>query len=159
VVREAETETKVQIPGHIKQILEEFFKVLSKDLPGELPPMRDIQRTIDLVPNATLSNMSHYKMNPAEHAELQWQVEELLDKEFIKENLNPCAIPALLTSKKDGTWRMYVDSCPINKITVKYHFLIPRLDDMLELMSGATIFSKIDLKSGYRQIRIQLGDE
>ena len=149
----------MQIPGHIKQILEEFFKVLSKNLPGELPPMRDIQRTINLVPNATLSNMSHYKMNPAEHAELQWQVEELLDKEFIKENLNPCAIPALLTLKKDGTWRMYVDSCPINKITVKNHFLILRLDDMLDLMSGATIFSKIDLKSGYRQIRIQLGDE
>ena len=79
MAREAEPETEVQIPGHIKQILEEFFKVLPKDLSGELPPMRNIQHAIYFVPEATLSNLPHYMMNLVEHAQLQWQV-ELLDK-------------------------------------------------------------------------------
>ena len=98
-------------------------------------------------------------MNPMEHAELQRQVEELLNREFIRGSLSSCVIPVLLTPKKDETWRMCVDSHAINKIMVKILFFNFEVRDMHDMMSGATIFSKIDLKSGYHQIQICPGDE
>ena len=102
---------------------------------------------------------STYRTNPIETKELQRQIKELIQRGYVRESLSPYAVPSLLVPKKDGTWRMCIDSRSVNNITIKYRFLIPRIHDLLDELAGSQWFSKVDLRSGYYQIRMKEGDE
>ena len=147
------------LPSTTISLLQEFEDVFPEEIPDGVPPIRGIEHQIDFIPGASLPNRPAYRTNPEETKEIQRQVEEYLIKGQVRESLSPCAVPVLLVPKKDGSSRMCVDCRAINNITVKYRHPIPRLDDMLDELHGSCIFSKIDLRSGYHQIRMRESDE
>ena len=147
------------LPSIVVSLLQEYEDVFPNDVPSGLPPKRGIEHQIDFVPGATIPNRPAYRSNLEETKELQRQVEELLTKGHVRESISPCVVPVLLVPKNDGTWKMCVDCRAINNIMVKYRHHIPRLDDMLDELHGSCVLTKIDLKSGYHQIRMKEGDE
>jgi hypothetical protein len=136
-------------------ILQEYADVFPSKVPAGLPSLRGIKHQIDLIPGASLPNRAPYRTNPEETKEILCHVQELLDKGNVHESLCPCAVPVILVPKKDGLWCMCVDCRAINNITICYRHPIPCLDDMLDELSGAVVFSKVDLRSGYHQIRMK----
>ena len=139
--------------------MEEFLDVFLEEMPKKLPPIHGIEHEIDLIPGSALLNRPVYRCNSEEAKELQQQVKELMEKGYVKESMSPYVVPALLVLKKDGSIRICVDSRAINKIIIKYYYPILRLDDMLDELHGTSIFSKVNLKSGYHEIRMKEGDE
>jgi len=138
-------------------VVEEYADVFLDEIP-ELPPSRDVDFTIDLIPGVGPMSMVPYRMAPAELAELKKQIEDLLEKKFIRPNASPWGAPILLVKKKDGSSRLCVDYRQLNKLTIKNKYPLPRIDDLLDQLRGATVFSKIDLRSGYHQILVKPED-
>jgi hypothetical protein len=143
----------------IRQVLEEFLDVMLEDLPKDLPPRRRVDHAIEVMPGVEPLAKAPYRMSHEELKELKVQLEELLAKGYIKPSKSPYGAPVLFVHKKDGTLRMCVDYRALNKATVKNRYPLPRIDDLFDRLSGAKVFSRIDLRSGYYQIRIAEGDE
>ena len=154
----ANTSNTQNLPSCVETLLQEFEDIFPKEVPSGLPPIRGIEHHIDLNPGASLPNRPAYRSNPQQTQEIQKQVAELVSKGWVRESLSPCAVPVILVPKKYGSWRMCTDCRAVNNITIKYRHPIPRLDNLLDELFGACLFSKIDLKSGYHQIRIREGD-
>jgi hypothetical protein len=154
------TSTRVDdLPDEIQELLGEFADIIVDKLPHLFPPMRSVIHHIDLIPGASFPNKVVYRLTPQENEEVKRQVQDLLDKGLVRESLSRCDVLTVLSLKKDGGWRMCTDSRAINKITIRYRFPLPRMDDLMDCLSGANYFSKIDLKSGYNKIRMREGDE
>ena len=137
------------LPKEVQELLNNFVDIVVDELPNSLSPIRSIINHIDLIPEEILPNKAAYRLTPRENEEIRNQVQELLDKGLVRESLSPCAVPTVLSPKKYGGWKMCTDSRAINKITIRYRFPLPRMDDLMDCLSGANFFSKIDLKSGY----------
>ncbi|KAK1414436.1 hypothetical protein QVD17_30180 [Tagetes erecta] len=153
VVKEDDKPKKVEdIP-----VIREFPEVFPEDLTG-LPPVRQVEFRIDLVPGATPVAKSPYRLAPSEMQELASQLQELSDKGFIRPSSSPWGAPMLFVKKKDGSFRMCIDYRELNKLTVKNRYPLPRIDDLFDQLQGATHFSKIDLRSGYHQLRVHNDD-
>uniref|UniRef100_A0A2N9GS05 RNA-directed DNA polymerase n=1 Tax=Fagus sylvatica TaxID=28930 RepID=A0A2N9GS05_FAGSY len=138
-------------------IVSEFPEVFPEDLPG-LPPDREIEFSVDLLPGSGPISKAPYRMAPAELKELKEQLQELLDKGFIRPSVSPWGAPVLFVKKKDGSMRLCIDYREINRVTVRNKYPLPRIDDLFDQLQGAQIFSKIDLRSGYHQLKIKPDD-
>jgi len=139
-----ETELKLEDMAVVK----EYPDVFPKELPG-LSPDREIELSIDLLPGSSSISKAPYRMAPAEMKELKEQLQELLDKGFIRPSASPWRSPVLFVKKKDGSMRLCIDYRELNKITIKNRYPLPRIDDLFDQLQGASVFSKIDLRSGY----------
>ncbi|XP_010531750.2 PREDICTED: uncharacterized protein LOC104807978, partial [Tarenaya hassleriana] len=156
---ETEKSDQPAIPTEVRKVLNDFYDVMPEELPKKLPPRRGIDHAIELAPGAKPPAMAPYRMAPPELAELKRQLEDLLDAGYIQPSKAPYGAPVLFQKKKDGSLRMCIDYRALNKVTVKNKYPIPMIADLFVQLKDARIFSKLDLRSGYYQVRIAEGDE
>jgi hypothetical protein len=135
-------------------VLHEFRDLFVDEIP-ELPPRREIDFSIDLLPGSTPISKAPYRMSLPELTEMKIQLQELLDKEYIRPSVSPWGAPVLFVKKKDGTLRLCIDYRQLNKMTIKNKYPLPRINDLFDQVGGEKIFSKLDLRSGYHQVRIK----
>ncbi|GKB13006.1 putative reverse transcriptase domain-containing protein [Tanacetum coccineum] len=138
-------------------VVRNFSEVFPDDLSG-LPPSREIEFHIDLIPRAMLVAKSPYRLAPSEMEELSSQLKELQDKGFIRPSSSPMGVPVLFVKKKDGSFRMCISYRELNKLTIKNRYPLPRIDDLFDQLQGSQSFSKIDLRSRYHQLRVRKDD-
>ncbi|GJS24763.1 putative reverse transcriptase domain-containing protein [Tanacetum coccineum] len=138
-------------------VIRDFYEVFPDDLPG-LPPPRQVEFKIELVPGAAPVARAPYRLAPSEMKELANQLQELSEKGFIRPSSSPWGAPVLFVKKKDGSFRMCIDYRELNKLTVKNRYPLPRIDDLFDQLQGSSVYSKIDLRSGYHQLRIREED-
>ncbi|KAA0047194.1 DNA/RNA polymerases superfamily protein [Cucumis melo var. makuwa] len=148
---------EVDVSLSSEPVVRDYPDVFPEELPG-LPPHREVEFAIELEPGTVPISRAPYRMAPAELKELKVQLQELLDKGFIRPSVSPWGAPVLFVKKKDGSMRLCIDYRELNKVTVKNRYPLPRIDDLFDQLQGATVFSKIDLRSGYHQLRIKDGD-
>ncbi|CAA0841948.1 Uncharacterized mitochondrial protein AtMg00860, partial [Striga hermonthica] len=142
---------------HDVPIVREFVDVFPDELPGG-PPNRQVEFSIDLIPGAGPVSKAPYRMAPKELQELKTQIQELLRLGFIRPSVSPWGAPVLFVKKKDGSMRMCIDYRDLNRLTIKNKYPLPRIDDLFDQLRGACVFSKIDLRSGYHQLKIKESD-
>jgi hypothetical protein len=139
---------------NVRILLQKIADVFLDELPAGLPPHRNVGHSIPTEAGAPPLFRPLYRLSPAEMEEVQKTLSELLQKGYIEPSFSPYGAPVLFVSKKDGSLRMVQDYRFLNKITIKNRYPLPRIDDLLDKIGGATHFSSIDLRSGYHQIRI-----
>ena len=135
-------------------VVREFPDVFPEELPS-IPLEREVDLSIEIVPGTAPVSRAPYRMVPVELKELKVQLQELLDKGFVRLSVSPWGAPVLFVKKKDGTLRMCIDYRQINKVTVKKKYPLPRIEYLFYQLKGAGVFSKMDLRFGYYQLRVK----
>ncbi|GJS99739.1 putative reverse transcriptase domain-containing protein [Tanacetum coccineum] len=138
-------------------VVREFSEVFPKDLPG-LPPIRQVEFQIDLIPGTAPVARAPYRLAPSEMQELSNQLQELSDRGFIRPSTLPWRALILFVKKKDGSFRMCIDYRELNILTVKNRYPLPKIDDLFDQLKGSSVYSKINLRSGYHQLRVKYED-
>ncbi|KAA3465853.1 DNA/RNA polymerases superfamily protein [Gossypium australe] len=138
-------------------VVSEYPDVFPEELLG-LPSVREVEFGIEIVSGMALISVALYKMAPLEMKELKVQLQEQTDKGFARPNYSSWGAPVLFVKKKDGSMRLYIDYRQLNKVMVKNKYPLPRIDDLFDQLKGATVFSKIDLRFGYYQLRVKEQD-
>lgn len=145
------------LPEEVQCLLDGFSEVFAA--PTGLPPRRACDHKFPLIPGAQPVNIRPYRYSPELKTEIEKQIAEMLQSGVIKPSTSPFASPIIMVRKKDGTWRLCVDYRHLNLLTLKSKYPMPVIDELLDELSGASWFTKLDLHAGYHQIRLAPGDE